>query len=434
MVFDAAPGAADGATIMIDATSSDRVFVRGVGSPPPIYSSDGTEAGSVLVSASANVSELAFSFQNRACMNVIIVNSGTSEYFCSDGSAGNFTRFTDFQGMGLTPVSDPFVLNGAVLLSAYVTGAGFTGGGIYAFDGSGAPPVKISNPHIQASAYLSGGTRLAFSTDTPGGDIVMTDGTAAGTSSLLDGTSAPRNQIEYSSIGGLDDSVLFIVNDPVSGPVTWRGDGTPAGTRFLLDSDPGSPTEGAPTRFVRNGTRAYFSAPRIEVGNELWYFSTNPGTAVDIAVAANDTDFDSSLPAPGIEILTQPAHGTATLGSSSISYSPDAGFTGADRFTYRVLDAQGNPSNAATVSVMTKVAASTANPGTAPVTPQPPPDPPPSGGSGGGGGFGWEVLLLGLLLAPRLARRLLACYQVACPPPTTSACPPGPTPIPNSWH
>jgi ELWxxDGT repeat protein len=273
--------------------------------------------------------------------------------------------------------------------------------------------------------YIDGGTRLAFGADGVGADIWVTDGTAVGTHSMLEGTSAPRSQLQYGSFSGVNDSVLFRVNDPVNGPVVWKTDGTAAGTRHLFDVDPGSTDNRPPSGFRQNGNRVYFSAFRSGIGNEPWHFSlvspnasddfaeTPNGTAINVSVTANDSDFDSSLSAPGIEILTTPANGTATLSSGVITYTPNDGFSGIDRFTYRVLDAQGNPSNAAWVSVTTRAAASSTNPGTAPAPPAPPPPPPspsPKGG-GGGGALGWEVLLLALLLLPRLRQHSRRPHQ-----------------------
>ncbi|HEU5287631.1 MAG TPA: Ig-like domain-containing protein, partial [Candidatus Limnocylindria bacterium] len=63
-------------------------------------------------------------------------------------------------------------------------------------------------------------------------------------------------------------------------------------------------------------------------------------TTVDINVLANDTDEDGD-PLTGA-VLTQPAHGTATLNpDGTIRYAPAHDYNGSDAFTYRVTDGFG---------------------------------------------------------------------------------------------
>ena len=206
----------------------------------------------------------------------------------------------------------------------------------------------------------------------------MTDGTANGTRSLLAGTSAQGKQFASGILAGVDDSVVFVVQDAVSGPVAWKSDGTAAGTRFLFDADAaGAEIDTQPSGFLQLGNRVYFSAYRAEIGSEPWYFSTFApnatddfaettfGTAIVVPVAVNDADFDSSLSAPTVEITTPPLHGVATVGPGSISYTPAAGFSGLDRLVYRVLDPQGNASNGAYLSVTTLADPASPGPGTA---------------------------------------------------------------------
>ncbi len=69
--------------------------------------------------------------------------------------------------------------------------------------------------------------------------------------------------------------------------------------------------------------------------------STTQGQAVTIDVLAND-DSDASLTG----VLTQPAHGSVRIVNGQVLYTPNAGFTGADSFTYEVTDPQGNKTTA----------------------------------------------------------------------------------------
>lgn len=76
------------------------------------------------------------------------------------------------------------------------------------------------------------------------------------------------------------------------------------------------------------------------------------GTELELDLKANDSDPDGD--ATSLLVLTAPAHGTLRpAGDGRFVYKPDAGFTGDDRFTYRLSDGQA-ASNLATVSVRTR--------------------------------------------------------------------------------
>src|SRR5262249_62359725 len=48
----------------------------------------------------------------------------------------------------------------------------------------------------------------------------------------------------------------------------------------------------------------------------------------------------------GPSALSTPQHGTATLSGAQVVYAPNAGYTGADSFTYTITDGQGHTSTA----------------------------------------------------------------------------------------
>ena len=77
--------------------------------------------------------------------------------------------------------------------------------------------------------------------------------------------------------------------------------------------------------------------------------STVQGSAVTIAVLANDTDANGD--ALAVTNLTQPAHGSATLNpDGTVTYTPNPGWFGTDSFTYTANDGFVD-SNVATVTV-----------------------------------------------------------------------------------
>ena len=69
--------------------------------------------------------------------------------------------------------------------------------------------------------------------------------------------------------------------------------------------------------------------------------STTPGKAVVIDVLANDGPNSSGkAPDPStLEVTGNAAHGTTAVADGKITYTPAAGFTGTDSFTYQVCDA-----------------------------------------------------------------------------------------------
>jgi hypothetical protein len=67
---------------------------------------------------------------------------------------------------------------------------------------------------------------------------------------------------------------------------------------------------------------------------------TTPGAAVTIAVIANDADPDGD--ALTVAAVTQPSGGAVVINADkTLRYTPRAGFTGVDNFTYQLRDARG---------------------------------------------------------------------------------------------
>jgi Bacterial Ig domain len=79
--------------------------------------------------------------------------------------------------------------------------------------------------------------------------------------------------------------------------------------------------------------------------------ATTLNTPVTINVISNDTD-DVGINAGSVAIVTSPSNGTAVPnGNGTVTYTPNAGFTGVNTFRYTVADSQGAVSNQATVTV-----------------------------------------------------------------------------------
>jgi surface-anchored protein len=81
------------------------------------------------------------------------------------------------------------------------------------------------------------------------------------------------------------------------------------------------------------------------LGNDAATVDANV-SATMIPVLANDRSSPDALEELTITSLTQPAHGSATLQSGTVSYQPANGFAGADAFTYTVADEHGGTATA----------------------------------------------------------------------------------------
>lgn len=80
--------------------------------------------------------------------------------------------------------------------------------------------------------------------------------------------------------------------------------------------------------------------------------SSVDGHAITLSVLTNDTDTDGTIDTSSVMIASAPAHGTATAAADgTITYTPTAGYSGSDTFSYTVADTTGKRSAAATVTV-----------------------------------------------------------------------------------
>ncbi|HEY0194647.1 MAG TPA: Ig-like domain-containing protein, partial [Kofleriaceae bacterium] len=74
------------------------------------------------------------------------------------------------------------------------------------------------------------------------------------------------------------------------------------------------------------------------------YAATDPGRALTFDVLGNDTDPEGD--AVALDSVAAPAHGELEIVGSKLTYTPAAGFTGLDTFTYTVTDPSGLPGTA----------------------------------------------------------------------------------------
>src|SRR5690606_37021509 len=76
--------------------------------------------------------------------------------------------------------------------------------------------------------------------------------------------------------------------------------------------------------------------------------TTAAGTPVTVSVLGNDSDIDGDNLTVAA-IASSPANGTVNFNANSVTYTPNAGFTGTDAFQYTVSD--GSLTATATVTI-----------------------------------------------------------------------------------
>nr|WP_295702717.1 Ig-like domain-containing protein [Lapillicoccus sp.] len=145
--------------------------------------------------------------------------------------------------------------------------------------------------------------------------------------------------------------------DPATGDITYTPNAGYAGTDTYTYRvcDTSTPTPVCATATVSVTVAA---APTVTVGNDS--ATTKPVTPVIIAVLGNDSS-NTGRPLGLPTVVTGPTKGTVVVnGDGTITYTPRAGTSGTDTFTYQVCDTSPTPicgTGTVTVSVPNTVTA-----------------------------------------------------------------------------
>jgi ELWxxDGT repeat protein len=293
----------------------------GIGREP--YYTDGTEAGTVLVgdiSPGADTTAL-----NKA------VAMGDTVYFVHETAAeGEELWKTDGTAAGTTLVKDatPLALSShpsgltPVGSALYFTTRGGGGAALWKSDGTEAGTVELSVIDSSTSLYAQGptfltalGDSLIFraAVDTNDRELWISDGTPAGTRVLLErpGTGSPPPRLDPSGFVSFGAELLFSADDGIHGAEVWRTDGTEAGTSMLVDVNQ-VPRGSNPGSFVRLGSTLVFGADDGIAGYHLW---RSDGTTAGTAPLLNDLS-GGRLARVGSELFMISSPTAATSGYS----------------------------------------------------------------------------------------------------------------------
>jgi ELWxxDGT repeat protein len=263
----------------------------------PLFVSDGTAAGTQLLSTNADRAFSFFRFGSRLLFSSTAARGYPARTWSTDGTPGG-----TFQLAGHTGFADPAVFGGQVLFS----GTNVLGTELWATDGVTRParlvkdidPYIVAAPHHLCEAESSHpdpgvivGGRLLFAADDGrfGRELWASDGTAAGTVQVRDinpgrspGAPSRCEDLPHSperrdmglssdpeSLVLLGSRALFTADDGSLGRELWITNGTFRGTRLVADLLPGAQGS-APHDLVRFGTRVYFLATNDGMGESLW--------------------------------------------------------------------------------------------------------------------------------------------------------------------
>lgn len=283
-----------------------------------LWVSDGTDAGTTKVPLPAGVSfggALA-ELGGRLIFSGFTTATGT-ELYSSDGTAAGTFLIKDIYTGPMSSSPTAFGRVGSLLyFSARDTGPNYE---LYRTDGtpSGTWLVKDIHPTSGSAPHfitpVDGGPTFVFGATAGailgGRELYVSDGTAAGTKLLVDinpGTS-PSEPAWMTALG---DKVYFNATDGVTGFELWETDGTVAGTKRVTDHFTGL----GPRSIAASAGKVWFEAETKASptsGNELWSYhppSSTVALAADLGAGANGS-FPNHLTPVGSRTLYFSAHG-----------------------------------------------------------------------------------------------------------------------------
>ncbi|WDF53340.1 Ig-like domain-containing protein [Mucilaginibacter sp. KACC 22063] len=155
--------------------------------------------------------------------------------------------------------------------------------------------------------------------------------------------------------GTIVPSTVTVVQQPQNGKVTINPTtgvatytpnngytGTDAFTYTVKDSNGATSNVATATITINKGPQANDDSA-----------VTGQNTPVNITVLNNDVSSNSTLVPSTVTVIQQPLHGTVSINLTTgvATYTPNAGYSGTDNFTYTVKDANGATSNIANVTI-----------------------------------------------------------------------------------
>lgn len=210
---------------------NDTLFFQGSSSPTgtELWKSDGTDSGTVLVK-DIDSSNYGSSNPNN------LKNVNGTLYFVASDSSGFGVWKSDGTDLGTTMVTGSGV--NASFFAAYSRGVLFGFGDLWTTDGTAAGTATIgdgSTVDSEPDGFIRfKGAIYFYANDGSGMGLWKTDGTAAGTQKIKGGF-----QFIAKDLVQQGDYLIFSASDRIYGSELWRSDGTEEGTVIIRDAVPG---------------------------------------------------------------------------------------------------------------------------------------------------------------------------------------------------
>jgi len=230
----------------------------------------------------------------------------------SDGTPeGTSLVFQLEQGQDKSISPDLLSYHGSLYFTGYTLGAG---GELYTSDGTtaGTTVVRDVDPGTESSTagrYTSVSGRTVFVSNDPD-RLWVTDGIEAGTSPLSQDLSPTSALVSGGNV------LYFGGRDAPHGEELWQTDGTPEGTRLVVDLAPG-PQSSGPTSITVIGDSVYVSTRQGPTQFAAWRVDLDTGAATQLAGVTNNSTLlgsPSGFTAGGAHVFFV-ANNRATTGS-----------------------------------------------------------------------------------------------------------------------
>lgn len=378
-----------------------------------LWISDGTALGTTMVK-NINTSTADF-VEGASSPNGLTAAGGKVFFSAEDGANGRQLWASDgtLAGTSMVKLINPtgsalnedfggpvFVAIGSTVYF-YATD-GVNGVELWKTDGTAAGTVMVKdiNPtgNSNPTNLTAAGNLLYFVADdgVNGRELWKTDGTVAGTVMVADLTAgAGSTSFHEIALGRADGRVVFSANAGGLGYELWQTSGTTSGTTLIQDINPGAGSS-LPRRFHIQGTVLLFEATDGSTGRQLWSIPTAelnlPPATVGGNIASNGGAVNGGLTATDpdsnpltFSIVTQGTKGTVAItnaATGAFTYTPNAGATGADSFTFTANDGLVN-GNTSTISVTISQPPPAASPTPTATTPPANSSPTPTATPGG---------------------------------------------------
>ena len=267
---------------------------------PAVWASDGTDAGTVLLAPVAPTNFVTFT-NSEGDQEVYFVGDSPSGpgFWETDGTLAGTTMVSRLPSPPTgTSSSTPgrYLLTEAGGQLFFISSDGKGGQDVWASDGTAAGTtvvLDLSREHTYygSKRYYSlnisnltaaAGTLFFTSYDPDGGeDLWVSDGTQQGTTVLKHFANGSGYQYYNSNVFGLTAAagkLFFTADNSSAGPEPWASDGTPKGTVMLALVNPGS-ADSAPSGFTQLGNLVYFFMNESAGAVGLWQSNgTKAGT------------------------------------------------------------------------------------------------------------------------------------------------------------